>query len=859
MSKNKTSFIYIKSLSRSYLLMVLLVLNLLLPANSKIYFLEADFYQDKTQDKKIILGKGEIILSDKPVSRIAISDPNIVDVQILNEKEMFARAKQLGSATVLIWEKGKERPGRFEVQVWPDINFLTKQLQELDKNILVEYIPPNSSLSSSASQGQSGSSDPNAGGQSALGGAGAALGGQSASSTGSQITSGKIILKGDVENAEIIARALQVAGAYVGDQGIKIISQPGGQIVDGLAGRYDIYSNSDSQGGQSSQGSATAFGARDPIRFTSNRYANLSRGVIATTQKGSVISFLTVKDSAQISVAIRFYEISRSAARNLGFNAIGGGSTLQAGSFVGGNGISQTIGGISSIANLMDFMAGTGSTAPEFSLGHGSIAGGSFLAQAIGQGVTGVIFNPDNGIGAIIQALQERGEIKTLAEPNLVIANGEPASFLAGGEVPIIRSVFTAGGASQDVTYEPFGIKFSILPTLTSKDKIFLQLLPEIRDIDTDLSNLVVPPGSTSVRPPAFRTRRTQTQVELYSGQAFAISGLLREDNTRNLRKVPGVGDVPVLGGLFRSKSFRKGQTELLIVVSPVIVRPTDPNKISQLTKPETPYNEFNQLPPLKPHIDLMDEQGPDAKEPIDAGKYNNPTPGNINNMSSNDMQKENINVGELNQKKIKEKENKENIDAISIKKKDDRDAPPGRLYDKEKSNEPIIEIKANENSQVSDEDLKNQEPKTVQIKETLKNEEALKPNETKKSRWDEFKERVVKEFADNKKDDFDDSENQVLKQAQAEKKLKEEKLAETERIAKEEQAKLVQKAEAERIAKEEKQAKLTRKIEAEKLAKEKEQIELQNREKLLKQTWQTEMQKYAQAKEAMRLARERK
>ncbi len=828
MNKNKTRFFCAKFLTKPYLLVILLILNLLLPVNSKVYFLEADFYQDKTQNRKIILGKGEIILSDKPVSRIAISDPTIVDVQILNEKEMFARAKQLGSATVLIWEKGKARPGRFEVQVWPDIDFLTKQLQELDKNIVVEYIPPNSSLSSSASQSQSGSTDPNAGGQSALGGT--ALGGQASSSTGSQVTSGKIILKGDVANAEVIARALQIAGAYVGDQGIKIISQPGGQIVDGLSGRYDIYSNSDSQSGQS-QGSATAFGARDPMRFTSNRYANLSRGVIATTQRGSVISFLTVKDSAQISVAIRFYEISRSAARNLGFNAIAGGSTLQAGSFVGGNGISQTIGGIASIANLMDFMAGSGTTAPEFALGHGSVAGGAFLGQAIGQGVTGVIFNPDNGVGAIIQALQERGEIKTLAEPNLVIANGEPASFLAGGEVPIIRSVFTAGGASQDVTYEPFGIKFSILPTLTSKDKIFLQLIPEIRDIDTDLSNLVVPPGSTSVRPPAFRTRRTQTQVELYSGQAFAISGLLREDNTRNLRKVPGVGDLPVLGGLFRSKSFRKGQTELLIVVSPVIVNPTDPNKIAQFTKPEIPYDEFNQLPLHKPHFDLMDEEGPDMKEPLDAGKYNNPKPvTDAEKKSSNDdrvPQTRDLSLGN-------------NI----VKKEAET-----RLIASQQSGKPELQ--------------------PVQIQEISKNEEVAKSNVAKKSRWAEFKERVLKEFSSNKKDDFDDLGEQALEQetsggfSVSENPERYRKSAHKSEVIYEGESRSKSrsaiKQEKKKLSIEKKQIKMAKKLREEKLTRENKQVELYKYQQSLKQTWQKEMQRYEQAKEAMRLARERK
>ncbi|OGI19784.1 MAG: hypothetical protein A3B68_08210 [Candidatus Melainabacteria bacterium RIFCSPHIGHO2_02_FULL_34_12] len=597
-----------------------------IPANSKVFFLEADYYQDKTQTRKIIIGKGEIISSDKEISRVAVSDPSIADLQVLNEKQIFARGKQLGISTFLIWEKGKTVPSRFDIAIWPDIDALTKQLQELDKNITVDYIPPNTGSIAENNQGQqqssTGTQENESSGSSSLPGGSSSQSGQggSSSSSSSAIT-GKIILKGKVANAEIIARALQIAGSYVGDQGIKIISQPGGQIVDGLGGRYDIYSNSDSQS-QSQQGSATAFGARDPIRFTSNRYANLSRSVIATTQKGNVISFLSVNNPPQVSVAIRFYEISRTLSRNLGFNTNFGGSVLQGGTFVGGNAISQATGAIGSIANLAEFMAGSGQQSPEFTFGRGSRSG-SFLSQNLGQGVTGVIFNPENGIGIAIQALQQRGEIKTLAEPTLIIANGEPASFLAGGEVPILRSVFTAGGASQDVTFEPFGIKFNILPTVTSEDRIFLQLIPEIRDIDTDLSNLVAPPGGTSIRPPAFRTRRTQTQVELQSGQAFAISGLLREDNTRSLQKVPGIGDMPILGTLFRSKNFRKGQSELLIVVTPEIIRPTTPEKISQLSIPEVPYNEFDQLAPMKPYIKLNDEKGPDMKTPLDGGKYN--------------------------------------------------------------------------------------------------------------------------------------------------------------------------------------------------------------------------------------------
>lgn len=618
-----------------------------LPTYSKVFFLEADYYQDKTKQRKLILGKGEIISSNRDIERVAVSDPSISDLQVLNEKQIFVRAKQLGISTFLVWERDNPSPTRFDITVWPDIEYLTKQLQDLDKSITVEYIPlSNNSINNSSVNLQSGTPPEQA--SSADGGGGGAgpvptlpslpmpsasqqqqSGGSSSngSSSASNSLPGKIILKGTVTNAESIARALQIAGAYVGDQGIKIISQPGGQIVDGLGGKYDISSNTDAaqQTGGSGQGSALSFGARDPMRFTSNRYANLSRGVIATTQKGAVVSFLTVKDQAQISVAIRFYEVSRSVARELGINTTFGGADLQGGSFVGGGTISQASGIVSSLVHGSSAMAGNPA---DITLGHGSastVTGGSFLSQTLGQGVTGVLFNPNNGIGLVLQALQEKGEIKTLAEPNLVITNGEPASFLAGGEVPILRSVFTAGGASTDVTYEPFGIKFNMLPTLTGQNKIYLQLVPEIRDIDNDLSNFVAPTGASTVRPPAFKTRRTQTQVELESGQAFAISGLLREDNTRTLRKVPGAGDIPILGTLFRSKSFKKGESELLIVVTPKIIKPTTIDKIAEIDLPtKLPYHYYDELAPLRPYIELFDEEGPQLK-PLDPAKYNEP------------------------------------------------------------------------------------------------------------------------------------------------------------------------------------------------------------------------------------------
>lgn len=614
---NENFLFLFKRVFNPHLILCFAFLICSIPVQSKVIFQEAAFYQDKGVQKKLTLGKGEIISSDKDISRVALSDPSIVDLQLLSERQVFLRAKQLGSCTLLIWEKGKASPARFDIQVWPDIAHLTKQLQELDKNIIVEYMPPTYSLSGDV--GNPTAPPPpteESGGAGGTGGAGTATNTPSAGA-GTSITKGRIILRGNVSNAEVIANALQIAGIYVGDSGVKILSLPGGQVVNDGAASSNLLVIGDG----ASQGLSSMFGNRDGFSFTSNRLANLSRGTIVTTQQGLVISFLRVANSPQIAVAIRFYEITKLASRGIGINTTFGGNTLQGGSLVGGSGVSSITGSNTS--------AITGTTT------KGTVnTKSSNILNSLGGNVTAAIFNPENGIGLAIQALQERGEIKVLAEPTLIISNGEPASFLAGGEVPVLSSIVTPGGTAQSVNYEPFGIKFTILPTILGNNKIHLQVVPEIRDIDTELSNFVAA-GSTALRPPAFKTRRTQTQVELESGEAFAISGLLREDNSKGLRKVPGVGDIPVIGTLFRSKTFRKGETELLVVVSPQIVKPTKANEGSKVTNPPNTAPEyFNQIAPLikaPEPVKKADEVGPDGSQPIQPERFNNkgflPTP----------------------------------------------------------------------------------------------------------------------------------------------------------------------------------------------------------------------------------------
>ena len=633
----------------NYLFYIFVFLMNSIPVYSKVNFREADYYQKTEVNKSIVVGRGEILSSESPVSRIALTDPATADIQLLNDREIFVRAKNLGRTTLLVWERNNSSPSRFEISVIPDIEELKKQLAKLDPGIIVEYIPPtnnsgntslNENVESLASMlggptvdqasGDMSSDQMSAAITNPAGGLGTGFPTIDVTSTaGGMISGGRVVLTGEVKNADVIAKAIQIAGGFVGDTGIRVISQAGGQIINGGpgGGDYDLVTT-----GGGTTGSAFGGRVRDTgISFTSNRNANISRGIIITTDNGMVVSFMKVKDQPQLAVTIRFYEISRSVTRNIGANVTAPGKSAGFISNLAGAGVS----------NISGFVSGTtaSNTSPDF------IRSSSILS-ALGNNATTAIFLPNLGFGLTLQALQERGEVKSLAEPTLIIANGEPASFLAGGEIPVLNSVVNPGGTAQTITFEPFGIRVTILPTIKEDDSIHLQLIPEIREIDTELSTFVSLGTSASLRPPAFKTRRTETQVELRSGEAFAISGLLSEQNTRSLRKMPGTSEIPVLGSLFRSKAFRRGETELLIVVAPEIVRATKPEAIAQLNlEKDTSKEDYNMIPKIqKPETMVGDEEGPSALEvPINPSRYHgDPAPESINPVTRKQLELQN-------------------------------------------------------------------------------------------------------------------------------------------------------------------------------------------------------------------------
>jgi pilus assembly protein CpaC len=253
-----------------------------------------------------------------------------------------------------------------------------------------------------------------------------------------------------------------------------------------------------------------------------------------------------VKNMAQVQLQVRVAEVSRNRVRDLGTSyAYQGGSS----------GVYANSGsGPSALGNVTNnVLSGTLSSALNL-----FVMGGNTLAM--------------------VRALQTQGVLRELAEPNLIAMDGQQASFLAGGEFPI---PIVQGGSDKStvtVVFKEYGIRLNFKPTIIDEDHIRLELEPEVSTID--FSNGVKFDGFLI---PALKTRRAKTGVELRDGQSFALAGLLDNNETKTLSKVPVLGDVPVLGALFRSKSFQKNETELIFIVTAHLVKPVNRDDLPQL------------------------------------------------------------------------------------------------------------------------------------------------------------------------------------------------------------------------------------------------------------------------------------
>jgi pilus assembly protein CpaC len=298
------------------------------------------------------------------------------------------------------------------------------------------------------------------------------------------------------------------------------------------------------------------------------------RAVAIASTLGKVVNLLYVAvppSDAQVLLKVRFANVDRSISTELGFNLLSTGAT-------------NTIGRVT-----------TGQFSPPL-LNVTPNQNNLTLSDALNI----FLFRRDLNLGATIQALQQKQLLEVLAEPNLLALNGKPASFLAGGEFPY--PILQGGGAglgAVTIQFREFGVRITFVPQVTPRGTIHLEVAPEVSALD--YTNGLTYQG---VNIPGLSTRRVHTEIELDSGQSFAIAGLLDNRITETFSKIPGLGDLPVLGKLFQSKTAARNHTELLVLVTPELVQPIPAGqKLPDVPMPRTDFINPGAAMPRTPGI----------------------------------------------------------------------------------------------------------------------------------------------------------------------------------------------------------------------------------------------------------------
>ena len=276
----------------------------------------------------------------------------------------------------------------------------------------------------------------------------------------------------------------------------------------------------------------------------------------------NIINLLKLQKLEQVLLQIRVAEVDRTLAKELGFNLLFrptiDGGTYRAFTGTGGTPLSEL-------------------TSPEGSLSN-------------------IFFSTPGAIPkfmALVRALEDKGAFKLLAEPNLIVANGDKGKFLVGGEFPVVVASGVGAATAASVTYKPYGVMLNFEPKITPTGEIYLKLYQEVSELD--FANGVVMAGFSI---PALKLRRSETGLQLADGQTFVLAGILSNKTSKQISKIPLLGDIPILGALFRSVSYKNDETELLVMVTPKIVRP--------LNKDEIPILPTERMDPKEISTDML-------------------------------------------------------------------------------------------------------------------------------------------------------------------------------------------------------------------------------------------------------------
>lgn len=408
--------------------------------------------QEINQVLRLKVGRSKVLRTPFALTRISVADPDIADLILISEREIYINALAPGATNISMW--GKSRFTSATVTVEADLTLLKEKLHQ---------ILPKEKI-------------------------------------GAEAAGDSIVLSGEVSGPVAQSTAIAIARAFLGEK-------------------------------TSSEGKG---------------------------KDTKVVNLLHVGGVQQVLLEVRVAEINRMVAERIGvnFNALA----------PGGNFGVQQINSLASVSDLARAFTGTGSVSTTTwtqGLGTNLVAMGGWTAA----GTLWTVF---------LDVLKQNNLGRVLAEPNLVTTSGQQASFLAGGEFPIpVPQSSATGGTTITVEYKKFGVQLEFTPTVLNDSKIAVKVHPIVSELDNTFGQTFVLEGGYVV--PGLRTREMNTQVEVGDGQTFAIAGLLSDNSRSIMKKFPVLGDIPVLGVLFRSDEYQKNLTELVALVTPHLVKPMPP------------------------------------------------------------------------------------------------------------------------------------------------------------------------------------------------------------------------------------------------------------------------------------------
>ncbi len=530
------------------------------------------------------------------IVRTSISQPGVAEPVVVAENQLVLLGKTPGAATMVLWDDGGNVLA-LDLKVNRDYSQLQSTLREIDPRIIVKAFSI-------------------AGGD-------------------------RVILLGDVDYAESVIRAFNAANVFMDDRGMnidiannRIVTRAGNSSMIGEMGMG-------SQGaGGGTQGLLSTISSVDKYTYFSNLTNNVCKAQVISSQGGRVVSLIKVRKVPLVVLHVTFMEMNTTAVRELGvqlglnlatstFNfGIGGNNTnalsaiAGAGNAIGSPGLLTSApaalgllptggaggylaGPVSFVASTLPQLTGIGlglmNTAPALlqnAVLFGSPGSASFNPAGLANLFTSVAQLPLGnklkvGINPSVEGIIAMNRARILAQPTVTCLSGERAAFLAGGEIPIIQQLAVAGSAIPSVQYEPFGLRLNFIPMLMENGSINLEVSPEERILDSSIG--FNPPGtSTATIIPGFTTRRSQTIVELKPGQELFIAGMVTAAVGRQIIKTPIIGEVPVLGALYRSKAFNKNESELVVAVRPEIILPGTPGSLKlpeEIDRVEGPHD----------------------------------------------------------------------------------------------------------------------------------------------------------------------------------------------------------------------------------------------------------------------------